>query len=98
MVKYFSNSFLAARVIFANQIYDICKTAGIDYETVKEGAARDPRVGSSHFDIFDEGYRGYGGLCLPKDVRALIQFGKSVHADLDLLQSMEKINKKLGRG
>lgn len=96
MVKYFGNAFLANRVIFANQMYDICKAAGIDYEAVKDGASRDPRVGSSHFDIFDEGYRGYGGLCLPKDVKALIQFGKSVHADLEMLQSLEKINKRLG--
>ncbi|HUC01836.1 MAG TPA: hypothetical protein VMA75_02945 [Candidatus Paceibacterota bacterium] len=97
MVKYFGNAFLSARVIFANQIYDICTAAGIDYEAVKEAASRDPRVGPSHFTIFDEGYRGYGGLCLPKDVNALIQFGRSVRADLGLLRSLEKINKKLRR-
>jgi len=99
MVKYFGNAFLATRVIFGNQIYDICQAAGIDYDTVREGAALDPRVGSSHFDVFadvfKEGRRGYGGVCLPKDVKALMQFGKSVHAELDLLQSLEKINKKL---
>lgn len=99
MVKYFGNTFLATRVIFANQIYDICKAAGIDYETVKEGASKDSRVGSSHFDVFadvfKEKQRGYGGPCLPKDVRALIQFGKSVGAELDMLSSLEKINKKL---
>jgi UDPglucose 6-dehydrogenase len=101
MVKYFGNTFLATRVIFANQIYDICTAAGIDYDTVKEGASHDPRVGSSHFDvfadIFGEGHRGYGGPCLPKDVRALTQFGKSVRANLDLLESLERINRKLGR-
>ncbi len=95
MVKYFGNAFLANRVIFANQIYDICKAAGIDYETVKEGAGRDPRIGLSHFDVFDDGYRGYRGMCLPKDVKALVQFGKSVHVDMDMLQSLERINKKL---
>jgi UDPglucose 6-dehydrogenase len=99
MVKYFGNAFLATRVIFANQIYDICKAAGINYENVKEGASRDPRVGSSHFDIFadvfGEGLRGYGGPCLPKDVRALLQFAKSVGSETDLLRSMEKINSRL---
>lgn len=97
MVKYFGNSFLAARVIFANQIYDICKAAGISYENVKEGASHDPRVGPYHFDVFDSGYRGYGGPCLPKDVRALMQFGKSVGSETDMLAAMEKINKKLGQ-
>jgi UDPglucose 6-dehydrogenase len=95
MIKYFGNTFLSTRVIFANQIYDICQTAGIDYETVKDAPGHDPRVGFSHFDIFDEGYRGYGGLCLPKDTRALIQFGKSIHAKVDLLKTVEKINNKL---
>jgi UDPglucose 6-dehydrogenase len=99
MVKYFGNAFLANRVIFANQIFDICKAAGIDYDIVKEGASMDSRIGPSHFnvfaDVFKEGPRGYGGPCLPKDVKALIQFGKSVHADLGLLESLEKINKKL---
>lgn len=102
MVKYFGNAFLATRVIFGNQIYDICQAAGIDYAIVKEGASLDPRVGPSHFDVFadvfKEGARGYGGVCLPKDVKALMQFGKSVGADLDLLQSLEKINKKLRKG
>lgn len=97
MVKYFGNTFLAARVIFANQIYDICRAAGIDYETVKEGASFDPRVGPSHFDVLDDGYRGYGGPCLPKDTRALIQFAKSVGSETDLLSTMEKINKQLGQ-
>jgi UDPglucose 6-dehydrogenase len=96
MVKYFGNAFLANRVIFANQIYDICRAAGIDYETVRDGAARDPRVGASHFDVHDEGYRGYGGPCLPKDVRALIQFAKSVGSETNLLDSLERINKGLG--
>jgi UDPglucose 6-dehydrogenase len=77
MVKYFSNVFLAARVTFANQMFDICQAAGVNYTRVKDAAAQDSRIGASHFDVFDNDYRGYGGHCLPKDTRALIEFAKS---------------------
>ncbi len=96
LVKYFSNTFLSTRVIFANQMFDICRAAGANYDAVKEAAAVDPRIGASHFDVFDDGYRGYGGHCLPKDTRALIQFGKSLGAPTDFLDSLERINSRLG--
>lgn len=95
MIKYFGNTFLANRVIFANQIYDICKKLNIDYETVKECAGADPRIGYSHFEIFYDGYRGYGGTCLPKDTKALIQFSKKIGVEPKLLKTLEEINKNL---
>ncbi len=97
MVKYFNNNFLAARVVFANQMYDICKTLDIDYTAVKEGVAQDARVGGSHFDVFDEGYRGYAGACLPKDVRALTAFAKAAGVDVRLLETLEEVNEDLRR-
>lgn len=96
MVKYFANTFLATRVIFANQIYDLCeKLGGIDYNVVKECAAQDKRIGSSHFDVFTDGYRGYGGPCLPKDTKAFIQYAKKLEVDLGLLKTVDEINTKL---
>ena len=95
MVKYFSNVFLAARVTIANQMFDICTAAGVTYATVKDAAAQDPRIGASHFDVFDNDYRGYGGHCLPKDTRALIQFARSIGAATPLFDAMEQINKRL---
>lgn len=95
MIKYFINSFLATRVIFANQIYDLCQTVGINYDLVSKIAGCDKRVGFSHFNVFHDGYRGYSGSCLPKDVKALIQFGKSNNLNLLLLKTINKINKVL---
>jgi UDPglucose 6-dehydrogenase len=96
MVKYFTNTFLATRVIFANQIYDLCrKLKSIDYEVVKHAVIQDERIGTSHFDIFADGYRGYGGLCLPKDTKALIQYAKKLNVGLDLLKKVDEINEKL---
>ena len=95
MIKYFSNLFLANRVIFANQMYDICQKIGIDYETVKEYAGLDSRIGQSHFGIFTDGYRGYGGACLPKDTRAFIQFAEKIGIEPKLFKTLEEINKEL---
>jgi len=95
MAKYFSNTFLALKVTFANQIFDLCQKAGIDYETVKKIAAVNPRFAFSHFDVLFDGYRGYSGACLPKDTKALIKFGDEVGADLSLLRQADEINKKL---
>ena len=95
MTKYFSNAFLATRVIFANQIYDLCKKLRLNYDLVKEMAGTNPRIGTSHFDVFYEGYRGYAGACLPKDTKSLIQLGNKVNVDLKLLKIVDKINKKL---
>lgn len=96
MIKYFSNSYLATRVVFANQIYDLCrKLKGVDYDVVRKCLVRDKRIGDSHFEIFHEGYRGYAGGCFPKDVRALLQLAKKMKVDVGLLQTAEKINNKL---
>ena len=72
MVKYFGNTFLAIKVIFANQIYDLCEKLNINYDVVKESAATDSRISTSHLDIFFDGYRGYSGACFPKDMKSLI--------------------------
>ena len=95
MVKYFGNTFLSTRVVFANQIYDLCAKLRINYDLVKESAGADPRIGYSHFDIFFDGYRGYGGACLPKDIRALIDLGKKHVGDFSLLEVVDRINNDL---
>ena len=95
MVKYFGNNFLTIKVAFANQMYDLCQRIGIDYDIVKECASADKRIGSSHLLIYHNSYRGYGGKCFPKDIRALIQFADKKGVDLKLHKAAEKINDKL---
>lgn len=97
MVKYFSNTWYATKVVFANQMYDLCQKIGIDYEIVKEAATADKMVGSTHLEIFHKGYRGYGGRCLPKDIRALIDFADKNGVDLELHKKVEEINNKLAK-
>jgi UDPglucose 6-dehydrogenase len=95
MVKYFGNTWFSAKVIFANQMYDLCQKLGINYEKVKEAAAADKRIGRTHLEIFHKGYRGYGGKCLPKDIKSLIRFAEENEVDLRLHKVVEEINKKL---
>lgn len=95
MVKYFANTWFSTKVVFANQMYDMCEKLGIDYEVVKESAAADKRIGRSHLDVFHKGFRGYGGKCLPKDTRAMIQLGDRLGAPMDLLKTVEEINNRL---
>ncbi len=95
MVKYFGNTFLSVKVIFGVQMYQLCKKLGIDYEIVRECASADPRIGPSHLDVYHGGYLGYGGKCLPKDIRALIQLANSREVDLKLHKTVEEINNQL---
>lgn len=98
MVKYFGNTWFATKVVFANQIYDLCQKMGINYDIVKENAAPDKRIGQSHLEVLHKGYRGYGGKCLPKDTRALIQLGDKLGAEMKLLKKVDEINNSLIAG
>ena len=85
MVKYFTNSFLATKVSFANEMYEICEKLDIDYDKVIEYVLHDERLGKSHWAVpGPDGDFGYGGHCFPKDVRALIK----VAIDNDILPKM----------
>lgn len=95
MVKYFGNNWFSVKVIYANQVYDVCQKLGIDYNRVMESASVDKRIGPSHLEVIHKGYRGYGGKCLPKDIRAMIQFGEKIGVDLKLHKIVEELNNKL---
>jgi UDPglucose 6-dehydrogenase len=95
LVKMGTNAFLALKVTFANQVFDLCRGLGADYETVKQGLAADPRLGPSHMDVFDGGYRGYDGKCLPKDMQGLIDAADVAGVQLPLLRTTQDINNGL---
>lgn len=94
MVKYFINCFLASKVTFANQMYDVCNAAGIDYDKVSEYALLDARLGRSHFAVpGPDGDRGFGGHCFPKDLSALIYVGKENNANISFLDQIKESNR-----
>jgi len=95
MIKYATNSFLALKVIFGNEMFDLCRALGIEYELVKQGIGVDKRIGDSHFDVLDAGYRGYGGKCLPKDTMSLLDLADDAGVELKLLQAAHEVNLRL---
>ena len=92
MVKYLTNSFLATKVSFANEIYQICDKLKIDYDKVVEYATLDDRLGKSHWNVpGPDGDFGFGGHCLPKDLSAIInQFDT-----YGLLEAVEEVNNQV---
>jgi len=73
MVKLMGNAFLMTKVLFANEMFDLCQAAGIDYNAVRECVALDSRIGPSHLLVpGPDGKRGVGGTCFPKDMANLI--------------------------
>lgn len=95
MAKYMANSFLAAKVSFANEFHDLCVRMGIDYAGVRDVVAADERIGASHLDVFAGGYRGYGGKCLPKDSMALLELARSFGVDMRMVSAARDVNEDL---
>lgn len=88
--KYFRNSFLATKVIFFNQIYDLCKKKNIDFENVRKIVTDDIRIGDSHSEVTEE--RGFGGHCFPKDTSAIVETAKNDNVDLTLIEEAIEYN------
>lgn len=88
IIKHASNSFLATKISFINMIADFCEAVGADVKMVAEGMGMDKRIGKA----FLGAGIGYGGSCLPKDVRAFIKIAEEHHVDFSLLKEVQRIN------
>ncbi len=90
MIKYASNSFLATKISFINEIANICEKTGADVTVVARGMGLDHRI-SPHF--LNAGI-GFGGSCFPKDVKALIHTARSNGIEPLMLASTVSVNEK----
>ena len=90
MIKYASNTFLATKISYANEIANICYRLGIDSEEVLRAAGKDPRIGP----LFLKPGLGFGGSCLPKDVKALRQKARTMHYPSRLLTAVLAVNEE----
>ena len=95
MIKYATNTWFALKVAFANQIYDLCEKLKIDYNIVLEGISADKRIGRTHLKIRHKGYRGYGGKCIPKDIKALLALAEELMVEMPSLKATDDYNDKL---
>lgn len=94
LTKYFRNSYLAMKVAFFNQIYDMAEAANINPHELLQSVSDDPRIGKSHTYVNDD-ERGYGGHCFPKDVSALLNTAYTKGVDLSILSEAMQYNERL---
>ena len=96
MVKYFLNNFLTTKVLFANEMYQICQKLNIDYDKVTEYSLYDKRLGSSHLAVpGPDGDFGIGGHCFPKDLAAMIYLAGSLGIDPVILKAIQEKNDRV---
>ena len=102
MIKYTANSLLATMISFSNEIGNLCKTTGgVDVAEVMQGVHLDKRLSPimengqrivPSFTTYIEAGCGFGGSCFPKDVKALISYGKAIGEPMHLLDSVISVN------
>ncbi|MBD3272729.1 nucleotide sugar dehydrogenase [Candidatus Dependentiae bacterium] len=88
LTKYASNAMLATRISFMNQLALLADKVGADIFDVKNGIAKDSRIGSA---FLNPGI-GYGGSCFPKDVKALIKIGEKNNQEMSMIRVVDKVN------
>ncbi len=88
MIKYATNSFLATKISFINDIGNICKQLGIDVYEVAKGMGLDSRISPE----FLRAGIGFGGSCFPKDVKALVGKAKEVYYRPVVLNAALELN------
>jgi UDPglucose 6-dehydrogenase len=88
LIKYATNSFLATKITFINEIADLCERLGADVQSVARGLGLDRRIGGK----FLHPGPGYGGSCFPKDTAALLRIAEESRVPLRIVESVVNVN------
>jgi len=91
IIKYMENTYLAMKVAFVNEYFDLCSKFEANWHLVREGWLLDPRVNRSHTAVYEDS-RGFGGKCLPKDLSAIIHVAQSRTVDFTLIEAISISN------
>lgn len=95
-VKYMNNCFFATKISIMNEFYDMCKFLNIDYEEVRKMFLADLRVENSHTDVpGPDSLRGWGGLCFPKDLNALIKWSEKNNINCSMFKAANEVNERV---
>ena len=90
IIKYASNSFLATKISFINEVSDLCEVVGANVQDVSDAMGIDQRIGPKFLNAGP----GYGGSCFPKDVKAFISTAKKFDTNLSIINAVHESNKK----
>lgn len=93
LLKYYSNIYNATKIIFANEMYEICQKVNADYSKIKDAFVKRGTSKDMYLDV-NENFRGYAGVCLPKDTKALDSFVKELNLDLKFFEMINSENNK----
>ena len=94
ILKYYNNVFASLRIIFANNIFEICERLDADYNKVKNTYVKTGKLGDMYLDV-NENLRGYAGPCLPKDTLALANLMREKGINFGLIEQIHQDNAKL---
>ena len=93
MAKYTINTFMATKVIFMNELENLCSKSNIDYNNVAYMVMKDNRIGTSHMQVpGPDGNYGFGGACFPKDTSALLKYAEQKGVTMNVLDAAVKKN------
>jgi UDPglucose 6-dehydrogenase len=94
--KYMANCMLAMKVVINNELYDLAKKLGLNWETLSSIAKTDSRLGNTHWAVpGPDGSFGFGGACFPKDTEALLAIADAQSCDLTMLATAVTTNHKI---
>ena len=93
LAKYYGNVFNALRVVFANGFYEIAQRLGADYGAIKAAMVKRDNIADAYLDCSPR-YRGFGGVCLPKDTAALAALAHALGVELELFDAIVADNKR----
>lgn len=88
LIKYAANAFLATKVTFINELARLCEATGADVRELALGVGLDNRIGKKHFSAGP----GFGGSCLPKDLRALVKTANDFGSPLEIVETVIRAN------
>jgi len=91
--KYFNNVYHSTLIIFANSFYEVCKSFGVDYAKIKNAMVKRDHITDLYLDC-NENVKGFGGMCLPKDTKAIAYLCKKKELDVDFFQTILDENNK----
>ena len=91
LVKYMDNSYFAMKISFVNEFRLLSDKLNLNWHVIREGWLLDPRIERDHTSAFKEN-PGFGGKCLPKDIRGIIAFAEQNNVSMDLLKAIRDFN------
>ena len=97
LIKYSKNFFYALKVMYSNQMYDICEAMGVEWDQVKDiiTSGQRQQIGKSHMEPIFGANRGFGGKCLPKDTIALAVLAEAYGVKYRFMDSIQRDNDDL---